>query len=118
MLYAQLKDVKSAVTGPCYVGANPEQLKQTCKIKMQPLVAALGKQDYLVGGQLTYLDFYMLEMCDFIQFLTNNEFYQENKSIARYVKRIKGIKQIKKYIASDRYLDKPFNNKVAKINNL
>ena len=85
---------------------------------MQPLVAALGKQEYLVGGQLTYLDFYMLEMCDFIQFLTNNEFYQENKSIARYVKRIKGIKQIKKYIASDRYLDKPFNNKVAKINNL
>jgi len=23
MLYSQLKDVKSAITGPCYVGANP-----------------------------------------------------------------------------------------------
>lgn len=27
MLYSQLKDIKSAITGPCYVGANPDQLK-------------------------------------------------------------------------------------------
>ena len=26
MLYSQLKDVKSAITGPCYVGADPQQL--------------------------------------------------------------------------------------------
>jgi len=118
MLYQQLKDVKSAVTGPCYVGADPVQLSTTAKNKMAPIVAALGKNDYIVGSNLTYLDFYMLEMCDFVQFLTNNEFYEQNKNVARYVKRVKNIKQIKKYINSDRYLEKPFNNKVAKINNL
>lgn len=92
MLYAQMKDIKSAITGPCYVGINPEQLKQTCKVKMQPIVEYLGKKDYICGENTTYIDFYLLEMCDFVQFLTNNEFYNENKTIARYVKRVKGLR--------------------------
>jgi len=66
MLYSQMKDIKSAITGPCYVGHNPEALKQTCKVKMQPIVAYLGKNDYICGANITYLDFYLLEMCDFV----------------------------------------------------
>ena len=85
---------------------------------MAPIVSAFGKNEYIAGEKLTYLDFYMLELCDFVQFLTNGEFYEENKTIARYVKRVKGLKQLKRYFTSDRYLEKPFNNKVAKINNL
>jgi len=92
ILYQQLKDVKSAVTGPCYVGADPQLLAETAKHKMAPIVKALGKKEYIVGSSLTYLDFYMLEMCDFVQFLTQSEFYEYNKNIARYVKRIKGIR--------------------------
>lgn len=92
MLYSQLKDVKSAITGPCYVGADRAQLSQTAKSKMAPLVAYLGKKDYLCGDELTFLDFYLLEQCDFVQWLTNSEFFNENKSIARYVKRMKSIR--------------------------
>ena len=85
---------------------------------MAPIVAYLGKKDYLIGSNLTFLDFYMLEQCDFVQWLTNNEFFTENKAVARYVKRMKTLKSVKRYIKSDRFLEKPFNNKVAKINNL
>ena len=85
---------------------------------MAPIVSYLDKKTYLCGENLTFIDFYMLEQCDFVQWLTNNEFYTENKNVARYVKRMKGIRQIKKYMKSERYLDKPFNNKVAKINNM
>ena len=85
---------------------------------MAPIVDYLGKKDYLIGDNLTFMDFYMLELCDFIQWLKNNEFFNENKNVARYVKRMKGLKSVKRYIKSDRYLEKPFNNKVAKINNL
>jgi glutathione S-transferase len=113
-----MKDIKSAITGPCYVGADAKQLKETSKLKMAPIVAAFGKCEYISGDALTYLDFYMLELCDFVQFLTEGEFYEENKAIARYVKRMKSLRQLKRYFASDRYLEKPFNNKVAKINNL
>ena len=85
---------------------------------MLPLVTYLGKKNYLFGSELKYLDFYFLEICDQVQWLTDNEFYTENKTVAKYVKRMKGLKQMKRYIKSDRYLEKPFNNKVAKINNL
>lgn len=85
---------------------------------MTPIVSYLGKKDFLIGDYLTFLDFYMLESCDFVQWLTNDEFYTENKQVARYVKRMKALKIIKRYIKSDRFLEKPFNNKVAKINNM
>lgn len=99
MLYAQLKDVKSAITGPCYVGTDRIQLKETAKVRIAPIVTALGKDEYIAGAELTYLDFLMLELCEFVEFLTE-DFYQDNKTIARYVKKIKGLKPIKKYIAS------------------
>lgn len=118
MLYSQLKDVKSAITGPCYVGQDRAVLAATAKNKMKPIVDYLGKKDYLFGENLTFLDFYLLEQCDFVQWLTNNEFFNENKNVARYVKRMKGLRQIKRYIKSDRFVEKPFNNKVAKINNM
>ena len=118
MMYQQLKDCKSAITGPCYVGSDREKLINTAKAKMAPIVNYLGKKDYLIGSSLTIVDFYMLEQCDFVQWLTNNFFFTENKSVARYVKRMKGLTTIKSYIQSDRFIEKPYNNKVAKINNL
>lgn len=118
MIYSQLKDVKSAITGPCYVGQDRTVLKETALKKMKPIVDYMGKKEYLIGNNLTFLDFYMLELCDFVQWLTNNEFFTQNKSVVKYMKKMKGVRQIKKYIMSDRFVEKPYNNKVAKINNM
>ena len=57
----------------------------------------------------------MVKTCDELQTSFN---FNENKNVARYVKRMKALKLIKRYIKSDRFLEKPFNNKVAKINNM
>ena len=38
ILYAQLKDIKAALTGPCYVGTDREVLKKTAKVKVQPIL--------------------------------------------------------------------------------
>ena len=118
MLYSHLKDAKQAVTGPCYVGMDRAKLSKLAVTKMAPIVKYLGEKKEFLCGELTYIDFYCLELCDFVQFLTNNQFYEENKAVARYVKRMKELPNIKKYISSERYLEKPYNNKVAKINNL
>ena len=72
----------------------------------------------MFGDEIRYIDFFTLELFEFVQWLTDNVFFTENKSVARYVKRVKGLRQMKRYIKSERYMDKPFNNKVAKINNL
>lgn len=62
---------------------------------MAPIVEYLGdKKDYICG-ELTFIDFYFLELCDFVQFLTDNKFYAENKNVARYVKKMKGINQLR-----------------------
>jgi len=118
MLYGQLKDVKQSITGPCYVGTDRRRLSDLSKQKMKPIVDYLGKKDYLFGTEISFLDFYMLEQCEFVEWLTEETFFSENKPVARYVKRMKTLKTIKRYIKSDRFLAKPFNNKVAKINNL
>lgn len=95
-----------------------QQHAQLCKEKMAPIVTYLGKKKFLMGENITYLDFIFVELCDFVQFLSADTFFEENKSIVRYVKNIKGKKQIKNYVASTRFFDKPFNAKMAKINNL
>lgn len=46
---------------------------------MQPIVAYMGKKEFLCGSNLSFLDFYMLELCDFVQWLTENEFFTQNK---------------------------------------
>lgn len=85
---------------------------------MIPIILFLGKKNYICGDNITWVDFVLLELIDFVEFLTSGEFSSENKPIPKYIKRIKGKRQLKKYIASDKYFAKPFNNKIAKINNL
>ena len=34
-----------------------------------------------------------------------------------YVRRIQNLRQMRNYLGSDRYMSRPYNNKVAKINN-
>ena len=72
MLYSHLKDAKQAVTGPCYVGHNKEKLGALASSKMAPIVTYLGEQKDYLCGELTYIDFYFLELCDFVHFLTDN----------------------------------------------
>ena len=118
MFYSQLKEIKQHITGPCYTQTDKNALGQQAVAKIAPIIQYLGKKDYLFGNELRYLDFYLLELFDFIQWLTENKFFTEQKAVARYVKRVKGLRQMKRYIKSERYMEKPFNNKVAKINNL
>ena len=118
MFYHQLKNIKSAITGPCYAGADRKALSVTAQDKMKPMLAYLAKKEYFFGENLSFLDFYLFELIEFVQWLSDEEFLTKNKEAARYVKRIKNLKQIKRYIKSDRYMAAPYNNKVAKINNL
>ena len=77
MIYSPLKDAKQAVTGPCYVGHDRNKLAMLAKNKMAPLVNYLGQtKDYLCGDELTYIDLYFVELCDFVHFLTENEFFE------------------------------------------
>ena len=118
MLYSYMNDAKQAITMPCYVSAERLKLTSLALSKMVPIVKYLGDQKEFLCGELTYIDFFCLELCELVQFLTENRFYEENKVMEQYVNRMKELPNLKRYIESDRYLEKPFHNKVALINNL
>ena len=71
----------------------------------------------MFGDEIRFLDFFTLELFEFVQWLTDNTFYTENKNVARYVKRVKGLRQMKRYLKSERHTEKPFHMKKALINN-
>jgi len=56
-------------------------LGQNAKIRIVPIVTYLGKKDFLFGSELRFLDFYTVELFDFIQWLSDSAFYAENKNV-------------------------------------
>ena len=91
VLYEQIWQIKKEVTGPCYLGGDRDKLTIHAKQKMKPLIQVLGKKNFLIGDKLTLIDFYMGELCEFVQWLTYNQLYEENAIVESYVQRIKKI---------------------------
>ena len=93
MLYAHLRECKQQLTGPCYQGMDQQKLTALAKAKMAPLVAFLGERKYFMGENLSLLDFFFLELCEYVNWLTAVSFYSENKNISgKYIKRMKGLR--------------------------
>lgn len=113
-----IKEVKRVVTAGCYdKNANRDALKVICLKRMKPLIEQLGDNEYIIGDYLTYLDFIFLELCLLVNFVTEGEFKYHNETISNYMMRLRELPPIKGYIESDHYMSKPFNNKIATINN-
>ena len=82
---------------------------------MQPIVNLLGNNTFVAGGDITYMDFLMLELCEYGDYLSQNKLYSQHPNVDRYVKAMKELKQIKEYVESGRLKGLNFNNKTAKI---
>ena len=69
---------------------------------MKPLVNHLGNKEFLVCNNLTMIDFHMLELCEFTQWVTYQQFYKENENVERYIHTMKTIPAIERYLYSGR----------------
>ena len=83
---------------------------------MAPSDKQMGSSQFLLGSRLTYVDFYMTDLCDFLEMLCEQDFYSQNPNLSSYVARIKSIPSIKDYINRGDLQTLPFNNKNAFIN--
>ena len=113
MLGEKLKSIFDRLNLRCYSKKTFEEL-EACEV-MQPVVEILGDHEFMAGTELTYVDFVMLELCEYAQYLSQGELYKENLNIERYITKMKNYPQIKSYLASDRLDGIKFNNKNAKI---
>ena len=64
MIAYQINDLKSAVTMPCYTSGDRTAITANILDKIRPIVKFLGDNKYMVGPEVTYVDFIMFEFCD------------------------------------------------------
>ena len=86
--------------------------------KVKPLVSFLGDKSFLIGDNVTYIDFVFFELIDFMTFISQGQLFQKYESLEAYHTRVKNLPKLKEYYANDELcIKRPFNNKIAKLNN-
>ena len=86
--------------------------------KVGPLVTFLGQKTYLCGENLTYVDFIFFELCDFMDWIAEGNLFMQHPSLKAYSDRIKALPRLAEFYADDtRCIKRPYNNKIAKLNN-
>ena len=71
-----------------------------------------------MGENVTYVDFVMFELCEFMGWITDGELYTKFPNLKGYQERIKNLPKLKEFYEDDtKCIKRPYNNKVAKLNN-
>ena len=85
---------------------------------MKAIVNFLGDKQFLVGDQVTYVDFTLFEMCDLMNWISEGQLFEQNPTLQAYWQRVRDLPGLQEYYNDDsRCMKRPFNNKVAKLNN-
>ena len=111
-------DLKGAVTMPCYTSGDRAAITANLMEKVKPIVAFLGDKSFLAGDNVTYVDFTFFELCDLMNWLSEGRLFAEQEKLAAYSGRMKELPKLKEFYADDeKCMKRPYNNKVAKLNN-
>jgi glutathione S-transferase len=86
-----------------------DQYKQNLKHRFELFSKFLGDREYVSGGSLSYVDFIAFEWLDQSRYIIPG-FIEFHSNIKNYYDRIREIPQMKKYMASDKYIEWPFSN--------
>ena len=118
MVQAQVTDLKGAVTMPCYTMGDRDAITNNIMLKIQPFIKFMGKHKFLTGNKVTYVDFTMFELCEMMQWISEGKLFEQYPTLESYCERVKALPGMAEFYADDtRCIKRPFNNKVAKLNN-
>ena len=118
MVCGVVSDLRGATTMPCYTTGDRIAITMNLLEKVKPLVNFLGQKPFLCGENITYVDFAFFELCDFMNWISEGQLYSKNPVLQDYFDRVKQLPRLAEFFADDeKCIKRPFNNKVAKINN-
>ena len=118
MVSTQVTDLKGAVTMPCYTSGDREAITNNILVRVVPFVKFMGKNRFLTGNEVRYIDFTFFELCELMEWISEGRLYTKFPTLKAYSARIKDLPSLTEYWADDRRcMKRPFNNKVAKLNN-
>ena len=67
-LTEKLKSLYDRLNLRCYSKKTFEEI-EACEV-LKPIIEILGDNEYLAGTELTHVDFFMLELCEYGQYLS------------------------------------------------
>ena len=70
MIATVVSDLKGATTMPCYTQGDRVGITMNILEKVKPIVNFLGRKKFLCGENVTYVDFIMFELCDFMNWIS------------------------------------------------
>lgn len=122
-LYGVVNDIRGAYTSAGYSSTDKENLKakmsqnsDCLKLKYQVLNNLLGKQNWLMGDNLTVVDFLWAEAVERINTMSEQldmDLLGDYPHIKAYLERFINIPKIKAYRESEGYMTTPWNNTQA-----
>lgn len=110
----ELKELRDGFIRLCYLDykmLRPKYKKELPK-KLKPFQNFLGKNKFLAGEEVTYVDFVLYELID-----VHNVMFPEcleKTNLKDYHARVADLPKVKEFMASDKFLKGPINNKMAK----
>lgn len=122
MLIEELSDYRNALVTVVYRSRSEEDFKAklaiwkdtTMKNYITNLSKFLGAKKFLSGSEIRLCDFIFYEILDYTREIAGEEMKKLNCSnLYEYIDRFENIPEIKSYIASDKYIKRPFNNPCA-----
>lgn len=117
VLAGVLSEFKIALHLECYTEQDKAKVAKRLLLNMKDIAASLQDKDFLLGPNICYLDFYMFELMQFIDFLTDGGVFERYPHLEDYQFRIASLPRLKEYLESGQALVAPFNMKFAKLNN-
>ncbi|CDW91671.1 glutathione s-transferase [Stylonychia lemnae] len=116
-LYLILVDIKAFASGNCYSTGDKELITKNSIDKLAAVDRHLKGKKYCVGDYITFVDFQIIETMDLLNFCSDNRVFETYPDLKALYERICDVPEIKEYMSSDRFVSRPHNNKVAKLNN-
>ena len=81
MVATAVFDLKNTTTMPCYTQGDRVGITMNLLEKVKPLVNFLADKKFLCGNNVTYVDFVFFELCDFMNWISQEMLYERFPSL-------------------------------------
>ena len=97
-------ELKGRCHMPCYSNPNADKTIEAYKDEqkgIKPIMKAMGNSKYLIGDDVTYMDFYFFELVQFLMFASGGKILDEYPKLKEYNKTMKEVEGLKEYIEDE-----------------
>ena len=111
-----LNELKNKITWPCYGSGDAAEVKANADAGLPKVVEFLGSKKFLTGDDVTWVDFYFVEMIELLS-KQDEGLFDKYPTLKTYKESVFGLPKVAEYLASESCKEKTytFNNKSAKL---